>query len=167
LIFSRLAFTPPELGFRKPGFIHFPASDDFNLEFFKQLIASEVRERRFRAGVPYSVYKQIRDRNEGLDMAVGNLAIRRSLHPRYIAKDGSLAPPAPVSPSTAPMTPVSSSEGNEMKRSAPAEKLSSEWYNHEIAKLLVQFPDLKTPQIEEALKQIAELEDDDDDSNSE
>ena len=71
-----------------PGYIHFAAAENFDLEYFKQLIASEIRERRMRAGVPYSVYKQIRDRNEALDMTVGNLAIRRSLHPRLRCQGG-------------------------------------------------------------------------------
>ena len=121
-------------------------------------MTSEVRERRWRAGQPYDVFKKIRDRNEALDTLVGNLAMRRSLHQRYVAKGGSLDPPLPVSPATAPV-----SEDNMMSCStAPAgkaEKLTPEWYDDEIAKLLTQFPDLKTAEVEKLLKEIAEDDD--------
>jgi phage terminase large subunit GpA-like protein len=160
LLFSRLAFAPPEPGFRKPGYIHFPAHENFNLEYFRQLVTSEVRERRWRAGQPYDVFKKIRERNKALDTMVGNLAMRRSLHQRYIAKGGSQSPPLPVSPATETVSP---SEDN-MSRSTtvpPAEKLTPEWYDDQITKLLTQFPDLKTPEIEKLLQEIAAEDDDD------
>jgi phage terminase large subunit GpA-like protein len=160
LLFSRLAFAPPEAGFRKAGYMHFPAADVFNLEYFRQLVASEVRERRWRAGQPYDVFKQIRDRNEALDTWVGNLAMRRSLHQQYVSKGGSTAPPLPASPV---VETVSSSEDN-MSRSTtapPAEKMSPEWYDDEIAKLLTKFPELRTDEVEKLLKEIAAEDDDD------
>jgi phage terminase large subunit GpA-like protein len=160
LLFSRLAFAPPEPGFRKPGYIHFPAHENFNLEYFRQLVTSEVRERRWRAGQPYDVFKKIRERNKALDTMVGNLAMRRSLHQRYIAKGGSQSPPLPVSPATETVSP---SEDN-MSRSTtapPAEKMSPEWYDDEIAKLLTKFPELRTDEVEKLLKEIAAEDDDD------
>lgn len=81
-IYSRLNIDPPEPGFRKPGFIHFPVAENFNLEFYEQLNA-ERRQQRVSRGIPYVVWVQIRPRNEALDCFCGSLAMRKSL-PRVI-----------------------------------------------------------------------------------
>ena len=81
-IYSRLNIEQPEPGFRKPGFIHFPVGENFGHEYYDQL-NSERRERRLRMGQAYTVWVQIRDRNEVLDTMVGALAMRKSL-PRVI-----------------------------------------------------------------------------------
>jgi hypothetical protein len=127
------------------------------------LVTSEVRERRWRAGVPYSVFKQIRDRNEALNCFVGSLAIRRSIRPNYIAQGGSTAPPLPVSPASVPMAPpIEDNMARSTAAPAPgkAKKLTPDWYDDEISKLLTQFFDLKTPDIEKLLKEIEEDADD-------
>jgi phage terminase large subunit GpA-like protein len=83
-IYAALAIDPPsEPGFAKPGFIHFPVADNFGPEYFEQL-NSERRQLRKRLGQSYTVWVQIRERNEALDTMVGNLAMRKSL-PRNIA----------------------------------------------------------------------------------
>ena len=84
-LMARLKIEPPAPGDRKPGFIHFPVSDDFSDAYFEQLTA-ERRETRLRMGQPYSVWiKPAGKRNEALDTYVGALAVRRSL-PRYIER---------------------------------------------------------------------------------
>jgi phage terminase large subunit GpA-like protein len=82
-IYGRLKIAPPEAGLRKPGFIHFPANENFGPDYFEQL-TSEVRVTRKRMGQPYTVW-DLPDgkRNEALDTFVGALAVRRSL-PRRI-----------------------------------------------------------------------------------
>jgi hypothetical protein len=67
----------------KPGFIHFPVAENFGPEYYEQL-DSERRQLRKRMGQPYTVWVQIRERNEVLDTFVGALAMRKSL-PRNIA----------------------------------------------------------------------------------
>jgi phage terminase large subunit GpA-like protein len=81
-IYSRLAIPAPEPGQRKPGFIHFPVADNFGPEYFEQL-NSERRQVRKRMGQPYTVWVQVRARNEALDTLVGALAMRKAL-PRFI-----------------------------------------------------------------------------------
>jgi len=85
-IMARLRIAPPEPGGSKPGFIHFPAADNFGPEYFSQL-TSERREIRKRMGQPYTVWVLPSGaRNEVLDTFVGALAVRRSL-PRHIERD--------------------------------------------------------------------------------
>lgn len=84
-LMARLKIEAPAPGERKPGFIHFPVSDDFSESYFEQLTA-ERREVRLRMGQPYSVWiLPPGKRNEALDTYVGALAVRRSL-PRYIER---------------------------------------------------------------------------------
>ena len=83
-IFGRLKIQPPAEGQRKPGFIHFPALENFGPDYFEQLTQSERRELRKRMGQPYTVWVPVAGkRNEVLDTFVGALAVRRSL-PRWI-----------------------------------------------------------------------------------
>lgn len=81
-IYSRLKIAAPAPGERKPGFIHFPTTDNFGPEYFKQL-NSEKREVRKRMGQPYAVWVQTNERNEALDTIVGAFAMRKAL-PRFI-----------------------------------------------------------------------------------
>jgi phage terminase large subunit GpA-like protein len=81
-IYGRLAIDPPEPGYRRPGFIHFPVAENFGVEYFDQL-NSERKERFLRMGIAYVRWVPIRQRNEALDTFVGALAVRRSL-PRVI-----------------------------------------------------------------------------------
>lgn len=78
-LFGRLKITEPG-----PGFIHFPALDEFGEHYFAMLTA-ERREVRKRAGQSYTAWVPIRDRNEALDTFVGALAVRRSL-PRRLER---------------------------------------------------------------------------------
>lgn len=75
LIYARLRLPKPG-----PGYIHYPAHEDFDDEFFLQLAAEELRT-RMRAGRPFAEWVQIRPRNEALDCAVGALAICRLAGP--------------------------------------------------------------------------------------
>jgi phage terminase large subunit GpA-like protein len=81
-IYGRLKIDPPEPGFPKPGFIHFPVAENFGPAYYEQL-DSERRQIRKRMGQSYAVWVQIRERNEVLDCWVGCLAMRKAL-PRYI-----------------------------------------------------------------------------------
>lgn len=82
-IYGRLKIEPPEDGRRQPGFIHFPNSDAFGPEYFRQL-TSERRETRKRAGQNVTAWVLPEGkRNEVLDTFVGALAVRRSL-PRRV-----------------------------------------------------------------------------------
>ncbi|KWV59727.1 hypothetical protein AS156_30570 [Bradyrhizobium macuxiense] len=107
-IYSRLKITPPDLGERKPGYVHFPVSDQFGPLYFKGL-NSERRETRKRAGVTYSVWVQVVLRNEQLDTFVGALAVRKSLpaHIRMQTEIKTVAqrplPPAPIEPVQEPV----------------------------------------------------------------
>ena len=92
LIYARLKLPTPG-----PGYIHFPASPDFDDEYFLQLAAEELRT-KVRNGRPFTEWVQIRPRNEALDCAVGSLAICRLAGP-LPAGPPKQKPAAPVSPS--------------------------------------------------------------------
>jgi phage terminase large subunit GpA-like protein len=104
-IYSKLRIDPPEPGFAKPGFIHFPTAENFNKEYFEQL-NSERQQVRVRFGQRYAAWVQIRERNEALDTFVGALAMRKSL-PRYITTrlEYSVQRPEPAEPETSPAPP--------------------------------------------------------------
>jgi len=104
-IYSKLRIDPPEPGFAKPGFIHFPAAENFTKEYFEQL-NSERQQVRVRSGQRYAAWVQIRERNEALDTFVGALAMRKSL-PRFIAAglEYSIARPEQVEPETSQAPP--------------------------------------------------------------
>ncbi len=84
-VYARLRIDPPDNGQVKPGYIHFPAEENFGPEYFEQLTV-ETREVRKRAGQPYVIWEDHGKRNEALDTFVGALAVRRSL-PRRIQMD--------------------------------------------------------------------------------
>lgn len=103
-IYARLRIPPAEDGGRKPGFIHFPASDGFGEEYFAQL-TSEVRQTRRRMGLSVTVWMLPQGkRNEALDTFVGALAVRRSL-PRRITNALEYTTAA-EKPANAPTTPT-------------------------------------------------------------
>lgn len=82
-IYARLKIPPSDNGGPKPGYIHFPAGENFGPDYFAQL-TSEHRVTRKRMGQTYTVYDlPAGKRNEALDTFVGALAVRRSL-PRWI-----------------------------------------------------------------------------------
>lgn len=62
------------------GFCHFPLGRGYNFEYFRGLTA-EVLEIKKRMGVAHRVWKQIRDRNEPLDLRVYNTAALEILNP--------------------------------------------------------------------------------------
>lgn len=68
LLYDRLSGAEPG-----PGYVHFPATEAFDEEYFKQL-AAEVRVLKMRRGVPYYIYEARRLRNEALDCLVLALA---------------------------------------------------------------------------------------------
>ncbi|KWV51975.1 hypothetical protein AS156_11170 [Bradyrhizobium macuxiense] len=68
-VYAKLKISPPELGERKPGYVHFPVSDQFGPAYFKML-NSERRETRKRNGQTYSVWIKVVERNEALDTFV-------------------------------------------------------------------------------------------------
>lgn len=82
-VYARLKIEMPEADQRKPGFIHFPAADEFGPQYYAQL-TSERREAKKRLGQSITVWVlPAGKRNEALDTMVGALAVRRSL-PRRI-----------------------------------------------------------------------------------
>ena len=93
-VFAALKTQPGE-----PGYWRFPLPDPerpdpftYDEEFFKQL-ASEELVTRYKNGVAYTAWKQIRARNEALDLAVYNLAAIEALNPNF---DNPLPPPGNV-----------------------------------------------------------------------
>lgn len=74
-VFSSLKITEPG-----PGYCHFPIGRGYNLDYFKGLTAEVVQIKK-RMGVAYRVWKQIRDRNEPLDLRVYNTAALEILNP--------------------------------------------------------------------------------------
>ena len=83
-IFGRLKIQPANDGRRQPGFIHFPAAENFGPQYFEQLTGSERRVTRKRLGQNVTVWERVSGtRNEVLDTFVGALAVRRSLPRRF------------------------------------------------------------------------------------
>ena len=78
-IYSRLGVKKPG-----PGYVHFSNSEDFGTEYFKQL-AAEKMVTRFRRGIPYREWIQVRKRNEALDCMVYAWAAAILLNPRIEA----------------------------------------------------------------------------------
>ena len=72
-ILARLKIDDP----KDSGFVHFP--DFLDEEFFLQL-TSERLIKRYVKGIPRMEFKQLRQRNEALDLMVYNLAAFRSLN---------------------------------------------------------------------------------------
>jgi terminase, large subunit len=78
-----------------PGYIHFPAGEDFGAEYFEQLTSERVVT-RYRQGRPYRFWElPPGKRNEGLDTFVYALAARMSLTVRL---DRDAPPPMLVAP---------------------------------------------------------------------
>jgi hypothetical protein len=151
LITARLAMTPPEPGFRKPGFIHFPVGLD--LEFYEQL-NSERQLRRMRAGQEISFWKKVRERNEGFDMIVGALCVRRYFG--RLVGGGNLAIPAEeaMAPTAAPppsTTPAPATTAAMEPDSDEAEKLK-------IEQMIMDSPELSNEAILSSMRVVDEVE---------
>lgn len=65
-----------------PGYCHFPENNEYGEEYFAQL-AAEVVQTQFVRGVPRRVWKQIRPRNEALDINVLGYAALILLNPNF------------------------------------------------------------------------------------
>jgi phage terminase large subunit GpA-like protein len=78
-IFSRLALVDPG-----PGYCHFPRGRGYDDEFYKGLV-SEKRAVKIRAGRRSTEWKQIRARNEPLDVRVYATAAMEILVPDFAA----------------------------------------------------------------------------------
>ncbi|MEN1985270.1 phage terminase large subunit family protein [Paenibacillus hubeiensis] len=83
-VFAAMKVKPGE-----PGYWRFPLPDPekpdpftYDEEYFKQLASEELVTRK-KNGVAYQVWKQIRARNEALDLAVYNLAAIESGNPNF------------------------------------------------------------------------------------
>jgi len=72
-LMARLKLSDPG-----PGFIHIPMTIDE--EFCKQLTSEELRT-KFIKGFPRREWHKVRNRNEGLDLMVGNIAMFELLNP--------------------------------------------------------------------------------------
>lgn len=75
-IFPRLALADPG-----PGYMHHPATDSYDEEYFRQLAGEEKRNKYDRGVLIGYYYKKIRARNEALDLKVYNLAALLLLNP--------------------------------------------------------------------------------------
>ena len=71
LLYARLRLAEPG-----PGYIHFPAAEAFDDEYFRQLAAEELRT-RVRNGRAFSEWVAVRPRNEALDCFILALAAHR------------------------------------------------------------------------------------------
>jgi len=101
-----------------PGFAHFPKT--YDEEYFAQL-TSERAILKFRSGVPYRAYKQVRARNEALDLFVYNLAALRLLNPNLEKVAESLGRKAAATPPKPKPAPAQA--GAEAEAEKPAPKL--------------------------------------------
>ncbi|MFC4403307.1 phage terminase large subunit family protein [Gracilibacillus xinjiangensis] len=63
-----------------PNFCHFPTDRGYNQQYFDGLTAERI-ETKYRQGVPYRIWKKVRDRNEPLDLRVYNTAAIEILNP--------------------------------------------------------------------------------------
>ena len=81
-IYARLKVTEPG-----PRYMHFPKGQGYNEEYFLQLTAEVLKQKKVR-GVVIEAYEKVRDRNEGLDIRVYYLAEIDILKPAitHIAK---------------------------------------------------------------------------------
>lgn len=113
LFADRLALPAPG-----PGFVHLPIRDWCGDPFLKQLTA-EVRVQRFHHGIPFYEWKQIRPRNEGLDLAVYSIACLRLLNPRLQQMAEALA--------TAPAAAAAASSASSAKKPAPRRAVPSKY----------------------------------------
>ncbi|MCZ8520139.1 MULTISPECIES: phage terminase large subunit family protein [Paenibacillus] len=75
-VFSRLQAADPG-----PNYCHFPKEKGYNQDYFKGLTA-EKQVTRYREGIPYKVWKKVRERNEPLDLRVYNTAALEILNPK-------------------------------------------------------------------------------------
>jgi phage terminase large subunit GpA-like protein len=75
LLYGRLKMVKPG-----PGFVHFPAEEAFDDEYFLQLTAEEL-VKRARSGRTFMEWKKIRPRNEALDCWIYALAACRLAGP--------------------------------------------------------------------------------------
>lgn len=115
IIYGRLAsIDPPEPGFRKPGYIHFPIAENFGPEYYEQL-NSEKKTTKLIRGRPSALWVKIRERNEALDTLVGALAVRKSL-PRFMETPLTYnnKPDGPPPPEPRPDTPSSVVSDNQV-----------------------------------------------------
>jgi phage terminase large subunit GpA-like protein len=80
-----------------PAYVHFPAGQGFDDEYFAQLTSEQVVTRK-REGRPYRVWvpKKAGARNEALDTAVYALAARMSIPIRLSGEVPHIPPPPPV-----------------------------------------------------------------------
>ncbi len=81
LLYSRLRLSTPG-----PGYCHFPNTDAFDEEYFKQLTAEKVIT-RYQKGFPRREWVKVRPRNEALDCRVYALAAMYILNPAWDALD--------------------------------------------------------------------------------
>lgn len=77
MVYSRLQITDPG-----PRYIHFPSSDEFTEEWFKQLTGEEVRISK-RKGFIVREWIKVRDRNEALDLMAYQMAALDKLNPDW------------------------------------------------------------------------------------
>lgn len=64
-----------------PGYCHFPTDKGYNREYFDGLTAEKL-VKRYKQGIPYRVWKKVRERNEPLDLRVYNTAALEILNPK-------------------------------------------------------------------------------------
>ncbi|WP_214720714.1 phage terminase large subunit family protein [Exiguobacterium sp. s192] len=63
-----------------PNYCHFPEGRGYGTEYFKGLTAERL-ETRYEKGIPYKVWRKVRNRNEPLDVRVYNIAALEILNP--------------------------------------------------------------------------------------
>jgi phage terminase large subunit GpA-like protein len=183
LIYARLEMEPPEPGFRKPGYIHFPIDENFNEEYFNQL-AAERQIKAKRSGQDVLIWDKIRERNEALDTLVIALAVRRRWG-RLVGSDPhSEAEPLPQSIQPAPSPKKSAPDDDRMsameyynqqaerdlarqekvaaenRARTAAEKRRGATAAEQLETLLQEHPELReNPEMKELLRQIDEADD--------
>jgi len=78
LIYQRYNILDPG-----PGYIHWPVSEQFDEDYFKQATAEE-RRKKYKQGIPYYEWDAKGKRNEALDCSVYSLAAIRILQQHFL-----------------------------------------------------------------------------------
>lgn len=75
------------------GYCHYPISDQYDEEYFKQL-TSEERRKTYRKGYASFQWVKVRKRNEAFDLSCYNTAAKFLLNPNYAALSEGMKPEA-------------------------------------------------------------------------
>lgn len=104
-LFSRLKLTV-----HGPGYCHHPAALEYDKTYFDQLTAEQKFSKYDKGVLKGTYYKKVRDRNEALDLKVGNIVAYTILNPNMAAlaatMEQNVQPPVQKPAPTLPAEPL-------------------------------------------------------------